>query len=161
MCIFQTLLIKANIVLYFEEFISFSSSSWLASFTLPVCPCSRRKPCSSWYDTVRFLRFVTQKEISNLSCGSGAGKKPTSCLSAQAGVCHGELGAAAGDPQWWDNGLRPASCQRYFHGPQNPALSQSKSLMTTLPSCLLATPCSAWEYLKVIDGKVTLKYNAT
>lgn len=139
-CVYFKLLIKANIVLYFEEFISFSSSSgWPHSLSLCVLAAGGSHAAYNMTLSV-FSDLWRKRKFPNLSCGSGAGKKPTSCLSAQAGVCYGEFGAAAGDLKVM--GQRPTSSKLSKVFPPDhriPPLSQSKSLTTTLPSCLLAT----------------------
>lgn len=134
-------------------------------FTLYPCVLAAGRSCATHNVKLSIFSDLWPRQKSLTSAWApGAGQKPTSCLSVRAAVCHGELGAADGDPQWWDDGLCPASCQRYFQGPPNPALSPrlwrgvspSMNITPTLPSHTLATTCSARESLEVIDEKGTL-----
>lgn len=107
-----TFFTKANIVLYFEEFIFLSS--WLASFTLSLCILVAGGSCAAPNVTLSIFSDLWPRRKSLTSAVAlGAGQKPTSCLSVRVAVCHGKLGAANGDPQWWDDSLCPASCQRW------------------------------------------------
>lgn len=82
-------------------------------FTLYLCVLAARRSYATQNAKLFIFSDLWPGRKSLNSAGAlGAGQKPTSCLSAQAAVCHGELGAADGDPQWWDDGLCPASCQR-------------------------------------------------
>lgn len=107
MCIFQTLNKSQHSSLLWKIHLFFFF--FLAGLIHSPCVSLQQEEAMQliiW--PVRFLRFVTQKEISNLlSCSSGAGKPTVSECTGRG--CHGELGAAAGWPSVMGPSLFPSS----------------------------------------------------